>query len=651
MTSVKLRLTKQQRGQAMVLTMAFIVVVLLGTLVLFNTGQLTRQKMEVQNAADAAAYSAALLYARQLNFMAYTNRAMIANEAAIGQLFAFTSWKAKYALGKPKGTWSLIATEQALKNLLRSLFNAIFNAIIPGGGAAIAESLANGITIVIIQFITSAPRAANVVSKIYGTVMAEVGKRLMPFFSNVNKAYGFFNTIMRVATMTAQVQMVPELINANAKGAKLSNFGALAMVLSIAEQHQNFLYKAAAKNGVDEKAKKRYVALVNDARDGWTRDRRRTDLIASTGFSTSVPNPLPIGGPTLLEFNMNLDAGWPNDGGTALRLLGKKEEPAWSSVDTIGFGLDGGFETCVFGSCSTIPLDWLQVSEGGASAELTSKSGPTLGEGRLDKWREAEYGGVNWNTVAAIDAINPRAAKGGYQGATKKHAGIPDFYDIDPANYGGADKSPVFLIGVRKDTADLHTSDKIASAPLGQFAMKTRGVGYLNDAYEGNMEHIVEDHFARFLRDYIDEKLPVPDLPSVPGVNINQRIENFIDSLVGDVSKIIGDLADVVIEPVEETIGSNQPAMFALAAARVYYKNPQDDSEVGSTFNPYWEVRLQPVDDNVRKWALVSQDPEFRNGLAYLTFKSDFTAARKETSGMDGNLGDLETFIGEPGNR
>jgi len=299
-------------------------------------------------------------------------------------------------------------------------------------------------------------------------------------------------------------------------------------------------------------------------------------------------------------------------------------------------------------------FDLLQISEGGASAELTSKKGPTLGVGRLDKWREGQYGNLNWNTTAAVDAIAPGKGGrfGGYQSpVNKKHAGLPTFYDIDPENYGDTDKAPVFLIGVRKDTADLRTSDRLPNQPQGKFALNTRGAGYLNDAYEGNMEHIVEDHFRRYLTDFIYDQVPINDVPSIPGTDIKQRITGFIDDLVSDVANIAGDLADVVIEPIEDTIGSNQPAVFALSAARVYFKNPQDEDEVGSTFNPYWEVTLQPVDDNIRKWSLASQDPEFRSHLAYLTFKDGFDDTRKESSGIDGHQGNLEMFVGEPGNQ
>ena len=58
---------------------------------LFSTGQISADKQRVTNAADAAAYSAALWRARVLNYDAYSNRAMIANEVAIAQTLTLTS--------------------------------------------------------------------------------------------------------------------------------------------------------------------------------------------------------------------------------------------------------------------------------------------------------------------------------------------------------------------------------------------------------------------------------------------------------------------------------------------------------------------------------------------------------------------------------
>jgi len=85
-------MTPNQRGQASVFVLALIGVVLLSAIFLFESGRLTSEKMQLQNAADAAAFGASILEARSLNFAAYTNRAMVANEVAIGQMVGILSF-------------------------------------------------------------------------------------------------------------------------------------------------------------------------------------------------------------------------------------------------------------------------------------------------------------------------------------------------------------------------------------------------------------------------------------------------------------------------------------------------------------------------------------------------------------------------------
>jgi hypothetical protein len=96
------RLPIRQRGQALI----FGIVVLLGaavaTFYLFNTGQMTAEKTKLVNTADAVAYSAGVMHARALNFDAYTNRALLANEAAIAQMVSVSSWL-EYAAGHVRG--------------------------------------------------------------------------------------------------------------------------------------------------------------------------------------------------------------------------------------------------------------------------------------------------------------------------------------------------------------------------------------------------------------------------------------------------------------------------------------------------------------------------------------------------------------------
>lgn len=83
---------RHQSGQALI----YGIFVLLGGIValffIFNTSQLVSEKTKLVNTADAVAYSAGVLHARALNFDAYTNRALMANEVMIAQAVSIASW-------------------------------------------------------------------------------------------------------------------------------------------------------------------------------------------------------------------------------------------------------------------------------------------------------------------------------------------------------------------------------------------------------------------------------------------------------------------------------------------------------------------------------------------------------------------------------
>ena len=79
-------------GQALVPALIFLLVGSIGLYVAFNSFQMTSAKIKLQNTADAAAYSAAVLQARDYNFSAYTNRAMVANQVTAAQVVALKSW-------------------------------------------------------------------------------------------------------------------------------------------------------------------------------------------------------------------------------------------------------------------------------------------------------------------------------------------------------------------------------------------------------------------------------------------------------------------------------------------------------------------------------------------------------------------------------
>lgn len=67
---------------------------------MFNSGRAVDEKLRITNAADATAYSLALMEARALNYHAYANRALIANQVAIAQAVSLISWLHYFESGR-----------------------------------------------------------------------------------------------------------------------------------------------------------------------------------------------------------------------------------------------------------------------------------------------------------------------------------------------------------------------------------------------------------------------------------------------------------------------------------------------------------------------------------------------------------------------
>lgn len=76
------------------MTVIFILAVILAMFVMYDSGAIMGERIRLQNTTDNVAFSVATLVSRDLNFIAYTNRGMMANQAAIGQMVGLSSWAA-----------------------------------------------------------------------------------------------------------------------------------------------------------------------------------------------------------------------------------------------------------------------------------------------------------------------------------------------------------------------------------------------------------------------------------------------------------------------------------------------------------------------------------------------------------------------------
>ncbi len=87
------------RGQALVLGLFFAFAIAGVMYFMFNSGRAVDEKLRITNAADAIAYSVALMEGRALNYDAYVNRAIVANQVAIAQAVSLVSWLHYYEGG------------------------------------------------------------------------------------------------------------------------------------------------------------------------------------------------------------------------------------------------------------------------------------------------------------------------------------------------------------------------------------------------------------------------------------------------------------------------------------------------------------------------------------------------------------------------
>jgi hypothetical protein len=82
---------RHEEGQALVLAAISMLILAMCVLATINITYAAKERIQLQNAADAAAYTTAAYEARALNFLAYTNRAMVVQYVAQMNLMAILS--------------------------------------------------------------------------------------------------------------------------------------------------------------------------------------------------------------------------------------------------------------------------------------------------------------------------------------------------------------------------------------------------------------------------------------------------------------------------------------------------------------------------------------------------------------------------------
>ena len=85
-------MVRKIRGNVLPYVVAVLVIVAFAAQFVFNAFKVTNEATRMQNAADAAAYSVATVFAQSNNFVALSNRSLVANQVTMAQVVTMVSW-------------------------------------------------------------------------------------------------------------------------------------------------------------------------------------------------------------------------------------------------------------------------------------------------------------------------------------------------------------------------------------------------------------------------------------------------------------------------------------------------------------------------------------------------------------------------------
>lgn len=480
------RLRIRQRGQALVFITVTSVIVLLSLLVTYNVGQLAYHKIKLQNTADAAAYSAAVAHARTLNFHAYMNRGVVANQVAVAQIVSLTGWARNFE-NTYNGEFATISTTLANMSSLSAMWTVPFNALKSVSSAA--KSAMDAVAGPAVKGIDALIIALGAASQAYNVAMA--------------------------ASIPAD--LIPSVIEENEPDASLSTVG-IAAVAASAYQYLNFtktFTPSERKDGEDRMAK-----VTQASTDIFYKNRSLPPiwpipiLIDPTRLVTYGVGPL-----LMMQFHSGGSTLKSNQGDSNSHLKG------WSSLDATGLFVIMCVTVPVFGIPVPIPfpLPPLPAGRGAAAAGASSwmsNNGlmPTNNfEHRnaentaVDSLAAVHYGAAHFNPMTAIPAwiqvaegpgsnLDSRAGLRGYLDLAKNASGTTSNKaqaNSNTANNHQNTRAPAWVLEIEREASTLKTSTTGGTLKIGG---GTDGQLYLTQKMDDNKMRAISKAEAYFSR-------------------------------------------------------------------------------------------------------------------------------------------------------
>jgi len=453
-----------QRGQALVFSLVTVTIILLVMVSMYTIGQQSIAKMRLQNTADAAAYSAVLAEARDYNFSAYTNRAIIANQVAVAQVVGITSWARNYA-GTYNGPSSWVP--QVLTSLGGPLAKILWDTPVkvykPASKAFMnTMNTAGPITAKLLDGLIDILRVAQMVYH-YGTALTVAQTIGLSPAKVLDKLAGVDATSLGPVHDLLSFNEAYNVIKLNDGNADLSTPGTLAAIVHLVQWFA-FTQKKDPNTANQDGAKgDRMAQATIDSLDGFSKDRSTRDggptknfpeMMYLTPFVVDPTRFIPYQNGALLMYL------W-HRGGTELKLVNNQKK-TWSAMDGTGFFGIAIFWISILGIPIPIPIPFPFIPMGWGAAQSGQNSNLNPNNNFGTDTADA-YGGVynNVNTAGAAAIQRGRGAGS----PLSSSSGLRTYFDVkkvDKDNLVG----PALILEVEKADNKIPTSNNISGGRL-----------------------------------------------------------------------------------------------------------------------------------------------------------------------------------------
>lgn len=464
---------RMQSGQALVLTIAFSAVTAVMVFFLFSTAQLANQKTKLQNTADAAAFSSGVLQARDYNFSAYTNRAMVANHVAMAQFVGLDSWTEEL----------LIEFKQDPCIPPPIPFTPLVSKCSGAAAASLGSLMWNTPQ-------TLALNAAKVTRQLFNAEKP-IARGLEPLIATLRLAQTTYHAAsLAQFTIGSSVDGVVKANDPNAKISR-STFSTGVTAKEIID------WRGFTKTLSTQPELKRFANVTVDsaAQDGFTKSRKMVRISPTPNIIYSPVKPLLCPAAQITGVNMEMAHG----GGTQM----SQDMTRWFAIDSAGvlgaWGCWWSYGPVEFGfllPITSIYMDFKTPANGGSMAGASAGYSMNGYSSPSNTYRA--YGGIGGALAGlGLPAGFIRYAKGPGSNVAPNYRGMRSYEDVSkyatkPTGQTDAlNIAPTLTIEVEKNGSDIRTAAQV---------LPGNNVLKLNDNLKSNVMRVVASSQAYFMR-------------------------------------------------------------------------------------------------------------------------------------------------------